>query len=175
MNKNLKKVTVTAVLIAMEVVLSRFCSINTVYLKIGFGFVPVAFCAMIYGPLWAAACGAAADFIGAVLFPVAAYFPGFTLTAALIGAVFGLFLFSEGKIGFWRRIVPACAINCIAFSFGLNSFWIHMLGAAYAAILPMRAVQCVVTLATQLLLIPLLLGIKARIPKNLYMNEAKQQ
>ena len=74
-----------------EVVLSRFLSISTESLKIGFAFVPLVCCAMLYGPVWGAVAGGLADFIGAVLFPIGPYFPGFTLTNALIGLVFGLF------------------------------------------------------------------------------------
>ena len=45
MQKNSVKTIVTvALLIAVEVVLNRFCSINTESLKIGFGFVPIAVC-----------------------------------------------------------------------------------------------------------------------------------
>ena len=73
-----------AALIAIEIVLSRFCSIATPIVKIGFGFVPIAVCGMLYGPVWAGVAGGAADLLGAVLFPIGAYFPGFTLSAVQV-------------------------------------------------------------------------------------------
>lgn len=76
---NIKILVSVSALIALEVILSRFLSIATPVVKIGFGFVPIAVCAMLYGPIWAGAAGALADFLGATLFPIGAYFPGFTL------------------------------------------------------------------------------------------------
>ncbi len=47
-----------AMLVAMEIVLNRFVSIKTPFLKIGLSFVPVVMGAMLYGPVggaeWAA-------------------------------------------------------------------------------------------------------------------------
>ena len=42
-------------LTALQVVLSRFCSINAWNIKIGFSFVPVVAAAVLYGPLPAGA------------------------------------------------------------------------------------------------------------------------
>ena len=41
---------IMAFLIALEIVLTRFCSINTPILRIGFGFLPVAMLGIMYGP-----------------------------------------------------------------------------------------------------------------------------
>ncbi len=99
-SKNKVKVLVNvALLVAMEVVLARFLSINTPIVRIGFGFVPIAICGMLYGPMMAGVAGAMSDIIGAVLFPTGAYFPGFTVSAALTGIVFGLFLYNRKGIG----------------------------------------------------------------------------
>lgn len=78
-----RSITALGLLVAVEIVLSRFCSINAWDLKIGFSFLPVAVAAMRLGPLEAAVVAAVSDFVGAVLFPIGAYFPGFTLTAFL--------------------------------------------------------------------------------------------
>ena len=80
-----RSITALGLLVAVEIVLSRFCSINAWDLKIGFSFLPVAVAAMRLGPLEAAVVAAVSDFVGAVLFPIGAYFPGFTLTAFQIG------------------------------------------------------------------------------------------
>ena len=58
-----------AMLLALEIVLSRFLSISTPLMKIGLGFAAVAVSAMLYGPAWAALTGALGDLIGALLFP----------------------------------------------------------------------------------------------------------
>ena len=89
---NPRNVAQLAILVAMEVVLSRFLSINIWSNKIGFAFLPVAVTAMYYTPLTTGITAAVADMIGALLFPSGPFFPGFTLTAFLGGIVYGLFL-----------------------------------------------------------------------------------
>ena len=49
-NNSVKKLVEISLLIALEVILTRFCSINTATLRIGFGFLPIAIIAMMYGP-----------------------------------------------------------------------------------------------------------------------------
>ena len=61
-----RTLTTLAMLIAIEVILSRFLSINAWNIKIGFGFVPVLIAAILYGPLAGGLVGALSDFIGAV-------------------------------------------------------------------------------------------------------------
>ena len=73
---------VMAMLAALQIVLSRFLSINTQITKIGFAFVPIAICAMLFGPLPTVIVAVVADVLGASLFPSGPFFPGFTLTAS---------------------------------------------------------------------------------------------
>ena len=64
---NIRVLTQVAMLVALQVILSKFCSISTDSLRIGFGFVPMVICGMLYGPLWTAAAYAGGDIIGAIL------------------------------------------------------------------------------------------------------------
>ncbi len=59
--------------------------------------MPVFIAAYLYGPIGGAVVGGIADFIGAILFPIGAYFPGFTLTCVITGAVYGLFFAQEAN------------------------------------------------------------------------------
>ena len=56
-----RTLTTLAMLIAIEVILSRFLSINAWNIKIGFGFVPVVIAAILYGPLAGGIVGALSD------------------------------------------------------------------------------------------------------------------
>ena len=80
---DVKKLIQISLLIAIEVILTRFCSINTPIVRIGFGFLPIAIIAMMYGPLSAGISYAIGDILGMMLFPTGSFFPGFTLTAFL--------------------------------------------------------------------------------------------
>ena len=137
-----------SLLTAIEIVLSRFLSISAWNIKIGFSFVPIVVAAMLYGPLAAGIVGALADFLGAILFPIGAYFPGFTLTAFLTGCVFGCFL--HRKQG-WLQIAAAVGINQFLLSLFLNTLWISVLyGSPYVPLLATRVVQCLILTVVQL-------------------------
>ena len=118
----LRQLTVSALLIALDVVFSRVLAINTPLMKIGLGFAAVALSAMLYGPAWAALTAALGDMIGALLFPTGAYFPGFTATAALTGLIFGLFLYRREKS--WLRAFLAALCNCLLVTLLLNTLMI---------------------------------------------------
>ncbi len=162
----LRKVLYLAMLIAMEIILSRFLSIATPLVKIGFSFIPLAVAGMLFGPFWAGAAGAAADFIGAVLFPIGAYFPGFTLTAFLNGFVYGLCLHRD-RIRF-RQIILAAAITQIILSLGLNTYWVYVISHSdFVSLLSLRAVQSLVMIPMQIILLPVFCNSKVR---SLLMN-----
>ena len=66
-----RMLTTLALLTAIEIVLSRFLSVNAWNIKIGFSFVPVVVAAILYGPIAAGIVAALGDFVGAILFPMA--------------------------------------------------------------------------------------------------------
>ena len=143
------------VLTALEIVLSRFLSVNAWNLKIGFSFVPVAIAGMLFGPLAGGIVGALGDFLGAILFPIGPYFPGFTLTAFLTGVVFGLFLRKKRTA---LSVLGSVAVNQLLLSLLLNTLWISVLyGSPYVPLLTTRVVQCAILAPVQFVVL-LLLG-----------------
>ncbi len=117
---SVKSVSVVGLLVAMEIILARF-SIHTWNIKIGFSFVPIVVAAIFYGPI---AVGSIGDVISAVLFPVGAYFPGFTLTAFLTGAVFGWFFRKKVSLG---NVILSVLIAQVLISQVMNTYWISFL------------------------------------------------
>ena len=147
MSKNLKKITATAMLLALEVILSRFLSYSVWNSKIGFGFVAVALCAAFFGPVYALVLGGLADFLGALLFPIGPYFFGFTFTAMLTGLFFGLFLYKKTNA---LKIFICVFINQFLLGLVINSFWIHLLyGTPLGAVIVSRIPQALILLAVQ--------------------------
>ena len=152
MHGQTKKLTVSALLLAADVILTRALAFNTPVMKIGLGFAATALCAMLYGPWWAAGVAALGDVLGSLLFPTGAYFPGFTLTAACTGLLFGLCLYRRGKD--WRLPILAAVLNCVLISWLSNSAMIAFItGTEYAAMLGVRAVQLTVMLPLQSLVL----------------------
>ena len=125
------KVTVTAILSAAAMVINRFLSFNVWNLSIGFAFVPILICGLLFGPLWSGTCGALADFVGALLFPFGPYFVGFTATAFLSGIFLGLPCLFVKKVKKPLVFAIYCFIffllNEIVCTLILNSLWIELL------------------------------------------------
>ena len=155
-----RTLTTLAMLIAIEVILSRFLSVNAWNIKIGFGFIPVVIAAVLYGPLAGGIVGALSDFIGALLFPIGTYFPGFTLSSFLMGVVFGLFLYKKQS---WLQGLAAVGINQFILGLFLNTFWISVLyGSPYVPLLATRVFQCILLTAVQLVCIQSITKVLAR-------------
>ena len=149
-----RAVVTLGILVGIEIVLARFCSIQAWNIRIGFSFVPIAAAAMLYGPLGGGIVGALADFLGAILVPTGPYFPGFTLTAFLTGAVFGLFLYKKRTT---PRVLGAVAVNQLVLSLLLQSVWISILyHSPYLPLLATRIVQCAVMIPTQFVVVGIL-------------------
>lgn len=145
-----------AMLIALEIVLNRFCSISTAGLKIGFSFVPPMLAAMLYGPLTAGLVYGLSDFLGAMLFPIGPYHPGFTLCAACMGLTLGLALHGK-KLSFWRILVPVC-IDCLVLGLFVNTIWVSQLygSKTYFGWFLYRLPEYAVLVPVQILLAPIL-------------------
>lgn len=148
-NKNVSKIANTALLIAIQIVLARFLGISTPIVRISFSFIPLSMVAMLYGPVYSTSAAAIADIIGAMLFPIGEYFPGYTITAALTGLTYGLCLYNRKKT--WISIGAALVIIGFCWHLGLNSFWLHMTtGKAMMAIMLPRVIKTLVMLPIKL-------------------------
>lgn len=167
---NLRTLAALSMLTALQVVLSRFLSIQTPVCKIGLGFIPVMFAGALFGPLGGGLVGGLSDVLGAILFPSGSYFPGYTLTAILAGVIYGLFF---GKSHNYLRILIAYLLTTVLNTLLLNSFFIafqnaYLLAEAagrqfsdvwvmFASVLPTRLVQAAVMYAVQVVVTYLLL------------------
>ncbi len=136
---NLSRLVTVALLIAFSIVFRRFLSINTPIQSIGIGWLPILVAGMAYGPGWGFLAGALADFIGANLFPIGAYFPGFTLTAGLSGAIVPVLLGRSRWHSSYLQLLGAVAFSELITSVVLNTYWLTIItGKAAAVLLPIR-------------------------------------
>ena len=149
---DVKKLIQISLLIAIEIILTRFCSINTPIVRIGFGFLLIAIIGMMYGPLSAGVAYAIGDLLGVALFPTGSFFPGFTITAFLTGIVYGVFLYNKPKT--WPRIIGAVLTVCLVINLGLDTLWLSILmGKGYIALLPTRIMKAVLMIPVQTFII----------------------
>lgn len=149
----IKKIILSSMLLAILIILNRFISIKTELLVISFSFVPIMMSAIWLGPKYSTAIALLGDLLGAILFPFGPYFPGFTVSNALSGLIYGLFLYNKGNEMSNKKLVVMLIISSVlqlvVVNIFITSLWIHMLyGKAYLAIMAGRTV-------TQLVMIPI--------------------
>ncbi len=171
--------TAMAMLIALQVV-SRFLTINLFpWLRISFGFLPIAVAGMLFGPVYAALGGGLGDVIGFLLFPSGTYFPGFTITAMAEGLIYGFILFGVYKelrfgsrAGWLRVLLCELAITVLCY-LALNTLWLSILqGKAFLAIFPVRFLKNIAQLPVNVYLIMQVGTLLKRLPGNLHLPRA---
>lgn len=146
-----------ALLCAMQIVFARFLVIPvSATIRISFSFIPVVIAARRFGVFGSVIVYGLGDLIGAFAFPTTgAYLPGFTVTAAVSGLIFGLFL---GKKGGIVRIVLSVLTSQIVCSLLMNSMWLtYYYGSEFLPLLLSRSVQCLVVGAAQIAFMALFL------------------
>ena len=122
---DVKALVFAGVFIALTILLTYVFSIQTPFVRISFGFLPIAVYATMFGPFRAALMAAAADILGTVIFMSGAYFPGFTLSALLSGLIYGYFL--HGHELTWQRIIIPFGLIFLTIDLGLNTLWLSLL------------------------------------------------
>ncbi|MGE4276280.1 MAG: folate family ECF transporter S component [Lawsonibacter sp.] len=158
-NKHLTALVSSALLLAIEIVLSRVLSISTPIARIGFDFAPMALAGMLFGPWYGCAVGALADFLGANLFPAGPYWPGFTLVAGLCGLTYGLLLHHKAGAQWSRkatilRIAAAVLIVTLPLQLGLDTVNLMLLlDKGFFVLLPARMTKAVVMIPVQFITI----------------------
>ncbi|MBQ2917441.1 MAG: folate family ECF transporter S component [Clostridia bacterium] len=148
-----KKIILSAMLLSILIVLSRFFSIKSSFLVISFSFIPMMLAGIYLGPKYAAIIAGLGDLIGAILFPFGAYFPGFTISSALMGFVYGIFLYKKPEenrkdFKFIIQLIISSILVLGGIKILLESVFLNVLyGKAYLAIIASR-------LVTELIMIP---------------------
>lgn len=89
-NKLILNLTLSAMFVALYVVFSRFLAINFSFFRLGFASLVLLFSSLCLGPIYGGVVGAAGDILSALIFPLGAYFPGYTFDALLQGVLPGL-------------------------------------------------------------------------------------
>ncbi len=148
------KIAVTALLVAATTILNRMGSIVTADIKIGFSFVPIMVCGMMFGPLWGGVCGGLGDLLAAILIPVGVPHPMITVTAFLSGVLYGLLgkiaENTEKKFVFSGLALSVVVFEKIVCTLLLNSLWISQLtGLPYFTQLLTRIPQALILIVPE--------------------------
>lgn len=152
---NTKKIVYYALLIALNVVLTRIGSIRiggggVEIVRIGFGGYPVIFAGIVFGPLAGGIVGALGDIIGMIISPMGPYMPHFTISAALTGIIPGYIMRNctnyECKTS-TKRLLIAIGVGQIITSIILVPYFMKVLfGVPFAVSLPSRLISQAITI-----------------------------
>ena len=113
----------------------------------------------IYGPKYSAIIAGLGDLIGALLFPFGPYFPGFTISSALMGLVYGILLYKKPgeerkDFKFIIQLTISSIIVLGAIKILLEAAFLNVLyGKAYFAVIASRFVTEAIMLPTQVITI----------------------
>lgn len=143
-----------AVLAAMDVLLMNYLGIHTQYFKIGFSFVPIALCGMLYGAKWGTACAGLGDLINCFLGPYG-WYPPLTLSACLNGFLFGFFL--KGRSDQLGAIIAAVVTFQLGVSLLLNTWFLSLLySTPFLQLMITRVPQVLLMLPIQIIVLRLI-------------------
>lgn len=150
-----------AILIALYVVLYSVKIPLASDLRITFTFIPLALCGWLFGCVPAILVGIISDILSSIFFPMGAYFPGFTLTSALTGFIFGLFLYKQEKIltgVIFSKIIVNIILNTV-----LNALWLTMLySKGYIFYLSSHFLKNIVSLGVDVIVLVMIIKILTR-------------
>ncbi len=143
--------TCLALLTAMQIVLARYLAIPvTESIRFSFSFIPVVIAARRFGILGGVIVYGLGDLLGAMIFPTGgAYFPGFTLTAAVSGLIYGLYLAKKGGT---VRIILSVLTSQALCTLLMNSYWVSTLyGSDFEAVFLSRVPQSAIMTVLQII------------------------
>ena len=150
--KKVQNICLCGLFIAAYVVLSFFSIKMTQYLEFRFAFLALAAAAAYGGPMMGMIAGIAGDIVSCFVTPQSgAFFPGFTLSYALLGFLFGLILYRT-KPSVPRAFAASFAEFTVAST--LNTLWLHfMYGMEWQYLFTIRLVKNVIALGVDFVML----------------------
>ena len=125
------------VLVALQIVLGNLVQIAFLTKQMNLGFLPIAAAGYLLGPLGGAVVAVLGDVLGTIIFGTGAYFPGFTVTALLVGLIYGWIMYPDNQkwlnkaiknrtLEIAVRAFCAASLAAVVYIF-LNSYWLTFL------------------------------------------------
>ncbi|MBQ2957803.1 MAG: folate family ECF transporter S component [Clostridia bacterium] len=160
----------SGLMLALQVILGMSTIQIDSSIQITFDYLPLYVTAYLCGPVPAMLTGGLSDLIAFLIRPTGAFNPGFTLSAALSGLIYSLFVYRKDFDRPWMlmlsvalaRLTVAAVCNVC-----LNSAWlILMYGQGALAWIPGRLLKNLIEYPISILLIHSLHRLIARIQKN---------
>lgn len=123
MQKNREKeMVLLGILTALAVLLSYIFAIQTPFVRITFGFLPIALAGALYGPWKGGLVAALSDFIGTACLGTSIFFLGFLISGFLTGWIYGKFFYHRRLTV--RYVCIPFFLVMVFIHLGLNTLWL---------------------------------------------------
>ena len=129
--KQVKTVTVCAMMGAVALVLGSLSVEIIPSVRIGFSGIPNEFVAWLFGPVVGPLFNGTMDILKYLAKPTNAYFPGLTMVTMLAGCIYGCFFYGR-PMRLWRVLAAKFTVALIC-NVILNTFCLSILLAAASA------------------------------------------
>lgn len=109
-DQTIKKITISSMLVVLYVIINRFIAINIsafgtpAFIRITVSTIVLIIASIIMGPVYGLCVGIVSDIVSAVVFPIGAFFPGYTLTYAMAGFIPGIIFYLSKKFNISDKI-----------------------------------------------------------------------
>ncbi len=154
--RDTKVLTTCAMLLAIAVIFGFFKIPISDVAEIRLQFLPVALSGMLFGPAVGGVIGGLTDVLGFLVKPTGPFFPGFTITGIIQGALYG-FMLRKKELSI-KRIVVTQLLDTLVVSVILNTVNLSILyGQGIMAVLGARIIKTVVMLPVNILLLTVVL------------------
>ena len=108
---NVRSLVMIALLLGLRIALGYVTTLRiTDNIKIGYAIFPNTALGMLFGPVVGGIAGGIADFLGFILRPSGAFFPGYTLDSIVAGMIYGYSFYKREKITPLRVF---CTLLCV--------------------------------------------------------------
>jgi ECF transporter S component (folate family) len=153
--KKLLLLTVTALLMALNIAISSFFIPVGENLRVYFSFIPTSIACMVGGPITAICYGFGVDILGVMIHPTGAFFPGYTLSSMLGALIYSLFFFRQ-RITVVKIFLCKLSLN-VFINILLGSLWSYIqFGKGYYYYLAKSTIKNLIMLPIEVLLLIIL-------------------
>ncbi|MCQ2537983.1 MAG: folate family ECF transporter S component [Lachnospiraceae bacterium] len=130
--KSVKVLTTCALMVALAAILGIFKIPINQFVEIRFGSFPIAIAGAFFGPVPGMIVGALADVVQFFVKPTGPYFPGFTISSAVAGLLYGLVLHTKTDKVSIPRIIISQTLYTIVVGLLINTFNLCILFGKFA-------------------------------------------
>lgn len=121
--------------------------------RVSVTFIPVAVSAYLMGVPAGILVGGIGDLLSSLLFPQGPYYPGFTASAMLTGAIYGVFFLGNREKYIRLKVIAATAAIIVFVNMALNTLWLSdMYEKAYFVFLVSRSVKNLIVFPFQVII-----------------------